>query len=367
MVDEGVENQGEDTTDQDRAQLMADTADRLAVFSAAVGEPDMGLEPTEELTEEPTEEPVEEPVEEPAEELVEKPVEESVDEPVEESSEEDESKAVEPVEGEPTLPAAYRRSLLASEWSEDEINEFFAANPQGALTFAEKVHRTRNAQTAQFAAAGRQARQAAVAAPTPTATEAAQQAEGLMTPVDVDAMVEKLGNEEVIRAIATPVNAAIARINDMLPEVQKSVRVAQQASKEALYAQIDGFFGSEELKPFEEVYGAGSMTDMESLPKVQQENRKRILEDADAICAGAALQGRPLTVGEAMLMAHDSVAKEFQAKLIRKDIKKKTKKRAKGKSLKPTGQKPRSGSDRRPSTRNQLEKQVAVGLGQVFG
>lgn len=357
MVDEGVENQGEDTTDQDRAKLLAKAAGHLKVFNEAIGDPDMNLAPTEEPTEEPVEEPTEESVEESAEESVEEPVEK----PVEEPGEEDESEAVEPIKGEPTLPAAYHRSLIASEWTEDEITQAYAANPEGTLRFAEKVHRTRNAQTAQFAEAGRRARQTAVA-PAPAAEP--KRAEGLMTPVDVDAMVEKYGNEEVIRALSTPVNAAIAQINDMLPKVQQSVKAAQQARYETLNTQIEGFFTGDELKPYAEVYGVSGDT---PLTETQQKNRNKVLEDADAICAGAALQGRQFTVGEAMMLAHDSVASDFKAELIRKEIKGKTKKRAKGKSLKPTGRKTRSGSDGKPSTRKQLEQKVEVGLKGVFG
>jgi len=283
------------------------------------------------------------------------PTDEPVDEP------EDEPVAVEPDKDSPTLPDAYRRSLIASEWSEKEIDEFFAANPQGALTFAEKVHRTRNAETARFAAAGRQAREAAAAA-APT-VEASQADAGLMTPVNVDELVEKYGNEEVIRALSTPVNAAIDRINQMLPEIQKGVKSAQQARREALATVVENFFASDELKPYAEVYGVGGDTPS---TEVQKKNWKQVLENADAIITGAALQGRQFTAEEALMLAHDSIAKEFQAELIRKDIKGKTKKRAKGVSLKPTGRKAGGGSDGKPSTRKQLEKQVAVGLKGVF-
>jgi len=58
----------------------------------------------------------------------------------------------------PTLPAAYRRSLKAAEWTDEEIDQ--AAKTQGAgfLSFAKKVHESRNAEVNRWAELGRAAK-----------------------------------------------------------------------------------------------------------------------------------------------------------------------------------------------------------------
>ena len=75
-----------------------------------------------------------------------------------ESTEGDESKEAaetgdEPVES--TLPVAYRRSMKAHGWTDEEIANFCALDNDKAMQVAERIHTDRNAVTAEFARIGR--------------------------------------------------------------------------------------------------------------------------------------------------------------------------------------------------------------------
>lgn len=263
---------------------------------------------------------------------------------------------------EPTLPEAYRRSLKAYDWTDEEIDGAIETlGYDGFIKTAERIHRNRNVETAGYADAGRRARAGVV----PDAGDAGpdKKTPGRMSPVDAAAVIEKYGNEELVNAMLSPVNDVIQQINTILPQLEKSREDAERTRVDTLGQQIETFFTAKEMKSYSVVYGD---TTKAALTEVQQKNRNKVLEQADAVIIGAKLQGRQLTVEQGLLMAHDSVASEFKEQVIRKDIKDKTKKRAKSISVKPShsGKPPASG---KPSTRKQLEDKVAAGMKAVFG
>jgi len=275
-----------------------------------------------------------------------------------EAAETDEEKPVKP-----TLPESYRRSLVAyGNWTDEEINAHFEANPKMFLEMAGKLHHNRNAETAGYADAGRQARAAAVQ---PNAGSAVpdKKLPGKMEPVNAAALIEKHGQEDLVNDLLSPVNDVIQQINTILPQLEESRQEAQRSRNEVLGKQIETFFTAKEMKPYVKVYGDVTKT---ALTEVQNQNRNKVLEQADAIVIGAKLQRRQLTVDEALLMAHDSVAGEFKEQVIRADLKRKTKKRAKGTTVRPSHRgKPPAGG--KPSTRKQLEDKAAAGLKSIFG
>lgn len=291
----------------------------------------------------------------------EQPKDEAEDEPEDdkgtEAVETDEEKPVEP-----TLPESYRRSLVAyGNWTDEEIDAHFEANPKMFLEMAGKIHHNRNAETAGYADAGRRVR-AATVQPNAGSVVPDEKLPGQMKPVDAAALIEKHGQEDLVNDLLSPVNDVIQQINTILPQLEEGRQEAQRSRNEVLGKQIETFFTAKEMKPYVKVYGDVTKT---ALTEDQNQNRNKVLEQADAIVIGAKLQGRQLTVDEALLMAHDSVAGEFKEQVIRADLKKKTKKRAKGTTVKPShrGKSPASG---KPTTRKQLEDKVAVGLNSIF-
>lgn len=349
----------------DRAALESKVSEGLAaVFGDEAEDDDTGTEeePAADETDETSAEETEETQEESAEES-----EKTDDEDTSDNDEEQGAAATPPAKAKkgnaPTLPDAYRRSLKAYEWTDEEIDQNLQALGPKFIETAAKLHANRNAEVSEWAAAGRQAKQ-----------QAAQQGQGkeaqqpkeftAIKPLDTDALKEKYGDDEVIDAIISPVNAVIQQINAMVPAIQATQQKAQVAELEMLGKQVDGFFGGKELEPFTEVYGN---TAKARLTDEQVAARNKVLETADALIVGARLQGRNLSLGEALTLAHDSVSGGFKKQAVRKEITNSLKKREKGITLKP-GNKNKAPAGGAPvKTRKDLESKVAKGLASVFG
>lgn len=359
----------------DRGALEAKVSGQLAALG--------GLEDgADDTAEEAVEEPVEE-AEAPAEEEAaaetdesavkaeeDSPEEKTEDEPEEVAEDEEqqpEAKAKPPAAKKgPTLPAHLRRTLKAYEWDDADIDAAYAANPGGFLITAQKLHNTRSQETARWAEIGRAQR------PKEDAEGGQSQKQelpahidaktGLFKAPDIDAMVEKYGNEELVREIAGPVATVIQQINGILPDLLSGIASIRQSKMEAAARQIDGFFQSDSMKAYTGVYG----TDSNKLDEKQLGNRNKVLELADALIAGARSQGRKLSNEEAMLMAHDTVGSEFKAQAIRKDIKKQVKQRASGISLKPTKKGTAGGNTGPAKNRTELEARTKGRLAAIF-
>lgn len=241
----------------------------------------------------------------------------------------------------PVLPAAYRRSLKAYGWDDAEIDAAMKADPANFMVAAGKIHRTRSEEIAAWAEQGRAARRSAnegrgAAGAGGRTTEAPTYIDpktGLYRPIDVDALIERHGNEDLVREIAEPFNAIISQINGILPDLLSGVEQVRESREQNLAQQIDAFFSSKDLAPFAEFYGK----DFGTADEKQIENRNKVLEMADALIAGAAAQRRKLSVQDALLAAHDHVSGSFRAAAERKTLKQTVTARAKGVTLRPSG------------------------------
>lgn len=269
----------------------------------------------------------------------------------------------------PTIPDAYRRTLKAYDWTDDEINDAVAQNPAGFLVTAQKLHANRNAELAKWAEMGRSSRSETEVSGenAKTATEASgakhiDTKTGTFRPLNVDALVAKHGNEDLVRELADPINAVIAEMNRVLPQVMTGAHAIQKAREQTLAAQIDQFFGGPELKPYVEAYGA----DTAAMTPENQKARMKVLEMADALMAGAKIQGRVLNLSEALTLAHDCTSGEFRTAAVRKDIKGKVTTRNAGLSLRPSQAGPKAATGV-PKNRTDLEKRTANRLASVFG
>ena len=266
----------------------------------------------------------------------------------------------------PTFPEAYRRTLHAYDWTDDEIANALNQEPDARASFmvtAQKLHANRNAELAKWAEMGRRQRDVPADSTATPAKELVKptvepEAEAF-APANIDALIEKHGNEDLVREIAEPFNRMMEQINEVLPDLMSGVQSIRESRQQALSRQIDQFFGSEGLKSYAEVYGLDS-TD---LSDDQVGTRNKVLEFADALVAGASLQGRRLSTEEALVLAHDSVSGEFKEKAIRTEIRKSVTVRSKGLSLKPTGKTTQKAG---PKTREELERDVHARLASVF-
>lgn len=336
---EGAPVEVAETTQNDRTELEARVADKLAeVFPTGVDEVLDGVaEDTKpEKPVPPHKRPPEAEVETP-----ETPVSTSVEKPAESET----KPAVEgaaPTDG-PTLPAAYRRTLKAYEWTDEEINQ--ALTQPGFLGTAAKLHATRTKEMQHFAEVGRKARQ--------TAPAPVQETD--LSPVDVEGLKKVYGDEALIKQISDPVNAAIARINQALPKIRASEQAAQIAQLEMLGKQVDQFFGSSEAA---DIYGkaAGSATDAQIVA------RTAVLEMADALRSGARQQGRDMSFDEALQTAYDAKTSVTKTETARKEIVKTLQTRGRSITIKPSGR----AAAKSATSRSDLEKKVGDKLKAVF-
>jgi hypothetical protein len=254
--------------------------------------------------------------------------------------------------------------LYAYGWNDTEINQNLNALGAKFVETASRIHENRNQELTAWADAGRKAR------------EQAQQTDGTVTlgkeppaqspkglqPVDAVKLKEKYGEDELIDAITGPVNAAIEQINAILPQVTEGHKAVKEAEVNALMQAITTFFGSDPLKPYGEVYGTGER----ELTPEQVQHRNLVLESADALIAGAKLQGRNLTVQDAMLAAHDHVSSKFKETAVRTSLTKVAKERNRGLTLRPS-KRSQPGPTGKVKTRSQLEKKIGTKLREVFG
>ena len=276
----------------------------------------------------------------------EKPVEEAVTAPVVES----------------TLPAAYVRTAKARGWTDEEIADAVKVNPDAAMRTFERMHTSRTQEINEWADLGRKNRQtpALTATPSPAASPVAP-AQVALQPINVAAMVEKYGNQGLIEELAGPVNAAIAMLGPLVTGAQESRAQARRTQQETLGKTVEDFFTAKEMAPFATAYGKSG-----SLTTPQVETRSKVLETADALIAGAAFQGRQLSVQDALVLAHDSVTSGLKETIIRDQIRKDVTKRAAGITLKPTAT-GRTQTGGPPRDRQELLGRTEDRLAKAFG
>jgi hypothetical protein len=268
--------------------------------------------------------------------------------------------------GASTLPAAYIRTAKARGWTDDEIASFVKQGPDVALKMFERMHESRVKEVQEWAELGRKVRQAPVQPPVVSQTAATTQnplaPAASLQPINIQEMVEKYGNEELVKALAGPVNAAIALLNPIVQDATASRAQARQAQMETLAKTVQDFFTDANMAPFAETYGK----DLGTLTPAQVETRSKVLETADALIAGAAYQGRQLSVQDALTLAHDSVSSGTKETIIREQIRKNVVKRGKGLTLKPTAQGRRDAGGA-PKDRQELIGRTEDRLSKAFG
>lgn len=296
---------------------------------------------------------------------LEKPVEKEVETPEAEEKVEEAPKA-EPKKVEeaaasadaPTLPDAYRRTAKGYEWTDAEIDRLWKADPEMAMRTFTKLHESRTKQIGEWADLGRKARQTVPVAKTEMPAPAAAVD---LKPVDIKALIEKYGNDDLIAALAGPVNAQIEALRPILEQAKVAQQIAARQQGEVLGKLVQDFFTGKPMEQFKESYGG----DWASLTADQTKARNNVLEMADALVAGAKQQGRNLTVNEALQMAHDTVSKDRIEQLVRDGIKKSVVQRGKGLTLKPsnTG---RVSADAPAKNRREAEEHARTRLAEVF-
>jgi hypothetical protein len=339
---------------KDKAALESSVGDLLTkAFNSTDSDEEPAAEAEAEAEETPDEEE-ETPAESDEEEVVDedgKEAEEAAAKP---------AKVVKPDANAPTLPAALVRTLKAYEWTDAEIAQNLKVLGSKFVETAAKLHKNRNDETLKWAEAGRQQKaqqqQQRQNAPAQVDTSAA------LPMLDMKALKTEFGDDKLFDKIVGPVNAAIERMNLVLPQLQQVQNQSVTNQQETLVRHIDGFFGGKELEPYKEVYGDASTIGSN---KTHQDARNKVLEMADALMVGAGAQGRSLTLGEALTLAHDSISSGYKIKAVRTTIKKELVQRSKAITQRPSGRAPNNPSGVNGS-KSALEKKVGGLLSKAF-
>jgi len=295
----------------------------------------------------------------------------SKDEPEDESETEEEENQAEQTDSTPadepetgkesteevSLSDAAYRAAIHQGWKPDEIKEFFEASPELAIRTFSKIQESTTKLSNDFANIGRakmkSANKPADSQPADTAKK-----------VDLDALKEEYGaDSSVVKAIealqaSIPVNTIPSGVT-----TQAQPQDTQPALDPRVEVMVNQFFTSDALKPYEDFYGKGK--DVNNLTLQQNKNRWAVLDKADEIIVGAAEMGRPVTVDEAMDMAHLLVSADVQKQAVRAELKAKIVKRSKGLSLKPAKNKGVAPAKDEKATAADLETKVQTKMEKI--
>lgn len=254
----------------------------------------------------------------------------------------------------PVLPAAFRRTLKAYEYTDEEITEGLATQGEKFVAVAARLHNARNKEIAKFAEEGRKVKARQQAASTP-----APQAEDDLPAVDVNALKKIYGNNEpLIDQLVTPLNKALAEIKSSRAVIREYQETQRRTTQETFAKQVNGFFADPELKDFHAQYG----TDYKTLSDSQKAERVKVLRTADELMTGATVSGRLLSVSEALQLAHDATSSDVKEKQVRQKIATQLTKRQQGMTLKPAG---RAATSAKPP--DKMRASVKAGLSKAFG
>jgi len=267
--------------------------------------------------------------------------------------EQDDNDDEEPAEEEkPAIPERLLRAAHYNGWTPEEISEFYEASPTQALKTLEKMHKSMNDLSRQFAQAGR------------VRVQQQQRRQPEVQPETKDFIDLKALREADPENDLLPI---VEGLNEALKELRGGSKKpadpepANQQMDLSLAQQILTFLGSDRMKTFEDFYGSAfteeGMPDFEgrNMTPGQAANRRALIDEADALWLGSEMHGRELSVAEALEKAHMLLTENVREERVRKELVGKVKKRGKGVTLRPTKNRPPASNNAKSKPKNQEE------------
>lgn len=264
---------------------------------------------------------------------------------------------------------AYIRAAIHNGWSEEDVENLVKANPEMAAKTFENLYNSTNKASREWAAIGRASRKKADEETRKSAEEKKFEYGG----VDIDALKDKFDIDPSVEQLLKNSNAYNEKLVDALNELTKD-KIAQQdtsqvdraaryydvAAEAAEEQQVNGFFATDSMKPYNKFYGeiAAHQT-WEDLPPTQAKHRYAVYQTADQLLAGAAMQSQSMGLGEALERAHLLVTEGMREEVIRSKIKKTATKRKNSMVFRPSESKRKKSGGGKPRTKNELESKVA--------
>ena len=285
------------------------------------------------------------------------------------------------------LPDAFHRAAEHDGWKPEDIKGFFEADPERALVTFQNIYNSMNRASKDFATLGRikaeeTRKQVEDAAKTDDKIE-------IKDFIDIAKLKEDYEDTALIDGVVKPLNDALKQVTQEIKSLksQKSssaadiefaktdqVAATQRAeitAKEADMKLIEQFFTAEDMKSYKDFYGAIGMGQIfQDLQPGQQKNRYEMLQIADQMIAGNAIQGTELSISDALLRAHLLVTEPIREKVIREEIKSSLTKRNKGLTLRPSAGKKSTAAVNeggKPKDRAGVIRNAEQRLAKVFG
>jgi len=235
-----------------------------------------------------------------------------------------------PEENKPTLPEAYRRAAIHQQWSPEDIDMFFDADPIKALKTFAKIHESNNNLSRQFSEFGTMRQQLRVEqeAAAANAREQVIVQPATHTPqpavnIDLAGLEKEYGDDKIVGVVKQLAN----KVNELSQQAQPVVRQPQSTYvpqtvyqpavsqySNGLLREVNDFFRSAELKSYTDFYGDGDIYD--ALTPGEFANRHQVAHIAGTILAGSELKGERMPVRMALERAHMVVSQPYMEKAI---------------------------------------------------
>ena len=285
------------------------------------------------------------------------------------------------------LPDAFHRAAEHDGWKPEDIKGFFEADPERALVTFQNIYNSMNRASRDFANLGRiKAEQTRKQVEDTTKADDKIEIKDF---IDIAKLKEDYEDTALIDGVVKPLNDALKQVTQEIKSLksQKSssaddvafaksdqiaaTQRAEVTAKQADMKLIDGFFTAEDMKSYKDFYGVIGMGQIfQDLQPGQQKNRYEMLQIADQMIAGYAMQGTELSVNDALLRAHLLVTEPIREKVIREEIKSSLTKRNKGLTLRPSaGKKSEAAVSEggKPKDKAEVIRRAGQRLAKVFG
>lgn len=275
-------------------------------------------------------------------------------------------------DAESTLPDSYVRAALHQGWKEDEVKEFFEENPKQAVKTLKNIYESTNRLSKKFSSLGR-AQLEQKRKDTTNEKKSQGEKKSEFKGVDIEQLKKDYPNDPIIEGVVKPLNDALGQMKQQMDNIRASdnseaMSASEQRAKvqndKIIESKITDFFTRDDIKPFEDMYGTvekGQTWD--DLPQLQHQNRYAVLQQADLLLNGAAVQGEEMDIGQALNLAHMLVTDGMKEKIIRNKLKGKLKKRSNGVTLKPSKKKSKA---KKVSKKKKLQTRVGKKLSKLF-
>ena len=261
----------------------------------------------------------------------------------------------------PALSDSHYRAAQRMGMTAEEISGLYDASPALAIKTIAKCHEMVNAESKRLGDLGRAAQKAqATPEPAPQPVQPSSKVADLITKVK-----DHYGDDDPMAEVLTTL---LKDRPQPQPVAEPQVPTRSVEDEIASRQQIGTFFGSPDLEPYTELYGANEsvMGNWDHLTPGQKANRIEVCNRAQLVLYGAAAAGMEMGTAEALERAHFEIAAPMAEQVVRNRISKSAKKREKGVTLRPSGQR---SSERSGGEHNKKEATADMGqaLKAVFG